>query len=401
MMNRRSVLAAAYLGMLIFGIVLTTLGAVLPSVIERFAIDKAAAGALLLLMSFGILAGSLVFGPLVDRYGFKWLLLASAAMIFLGLEGIAFAQSMGALRAAVLLIGFGGGVINGGVNALVADVSVTGERGAAISLLGVFFGVGAVGVPFALGMLLDYSSYTAIMAGVGVVVLGAGVYMARTEFPAPKQPQGFPIARATGLLRDPVLLLFGFMLFLESGIELTVGGWTATFFRDELAVTGERALVFLSLYWLGMMLARLVLGIVLRRTSPVRVLLACIAVGLVGSLLMIASRGLTPAALGVFLLGVGFASTFPIVLGFVGDRYAQLSGTAFSIAFVMALTGGMLLPYLTGVLGGRYGLRMSFLVVPIALVGIAVLLGVSRRQESQVRGPGSEVLGRSSVSPRS
>jgi fucose permease len=386
-MNRRSVLAAAYLGMLIFGIVLTTLGAVLPSVIERFGIDKAAAGTLFLLMSFGILAGSLVFGPLVDRHGYKWLLLASAALIFFGLEGIAFAPSMATLRTAVLLIGFGGGVINGGVNALVADISAEGERGAAISLLGVFFGLGAVGVPFALGMLLDDFSYTAIVAGVGAVVLGSIAFMAVTQFPAPKQPQGFPIAQAAGLLRDPVLLLFGLILFLESGVELTVGGWTATFFRDELGVTDERALVFLSLYWLGMMLARLVLGTVLRRTSAVGVLLACIGVGLVGSFLMLGSRGLAPAAAGVFLLGVGFAATFPVILGFVGDRYAHLSGTAFSIAFVMALTGGMVMPFITGVLGGRYGLRTSFLVVPVALVGIVVLLGVTARRVPSSRFP--------------
>jgi FHS family glucose/mannose:H+ symporter-like MFS transporter len=378
--NRRSVLAAAYLGMLVFGIVLTTLGAVLPSVIERFGIDTAVAGTLFLLMSFGILAGSLVFGPLVDRHGYKWLLVASAALIFVGLEGIAFAPSMGALRVAVLVIGFGGGIVNGGVNALVADVSAAGERGAAISLLGVFFGVGAVGVPFALGMFLGNSSYTAIIAGVGVVVLGALAFIAVTRFPAPKQAQGFPIAEGARLVRDPVLLVFGLMLFLESGVELTVGGWTSTFFRDELRVTSERALVFLSLYWLGMMLARLVLGGVLRRTAPARALLACIAVALVGAALMIGTTGLAAAAIGVFLLGVGFAATFPVVLGFVGDRYAHLSGTAFSIVFVMALTGGMILPYLTGVLGARYGLRMSFLVVPIALVGIVVLLGVVRRR---------------------
>ena len=158
-MNRRSLIAAAYLGMLIFGIVLTTLGAVLPSIIERFGIDTAVAGTLFLLMSFGIMAGSLVFGPLVDRYGYKWLLVASAALILVGLEGIAFAASLGAMRIAVLLIGFGGGVINGAVNALVADVSVEGERGAAISLLGVFFGLGAVGVPFVHGMLLGRYSY--------------------------------------------------------------------------------------------------------------------------------------------------------------------------------------------------------------------------------------------------
>ena len=39
MTNRRTLFAIACLGMLSFGIVLTTLGAVLPSVIERFGID--------------------------------------------------------------------------------------------------------------------------------------------------------------------------------------------------------------------------------------------------------------------------------------------------------------------------------------------------------------------------
>src|SRR6185369_15000318 len=72
--NRRALFTIACLGMLAFGIVLTTLSSVLPSVIERFGIDKAVAGSLFLLMTFGILVGSVVFGPIVDRNGHKGLL---------------------------------------------------------------------------------------------------------------------------------------------------------------------------------------------------------------------------------------------------------------------------------------------------------------------------------------
>ena len=42
--SRGAQFLCACLGMLAFGIVLTTLGAVLPSLIERFSLDKAAAG---------------------------------------------------------------------------------------------------------------------------------------------------------------------------------------------------------------------------------------------------------------------------------------------------------------------------------------------------------------------
>jgi FHS family glucose/mannose:H+ symporter-like MFS transporter len=377
MTNRRTLFAIACLGMLAFGIVLTTLGAVLPSVIERFGIDKAAAGSLFLLMTFGILIGSVVFGPIVDRNGYKGMLLLALALIVVGLEGIAFAPSMGWLRVAVALIGFGGGIINGGTNALVADISAEG-RTAGLSLLGVFFGVGAVGVPFALGSLLGVFSYSAIIAAVGALVVLPLLLTAATPFPAPKLPQGFPLGAAKGLVRDPVLLVMGLMLFLESGMEITVGGWTATFFKEELQIPDQRALVYLSLYWLGMMLARMALGLVLRQVAPTRVLLSCLAVAFAGALLLIMTRNASLAALGVFLLGVGFSATFPVVLGFVGDRYAALSGTAFSVVIVMALTGGMLLPYATGVLGASYGLRGSFVIVPVALALLALLLGLAR-----------------------
>jgi fucose permease len=380
--SRRGVLfTVACLGMLAFGIVLTTLGSVLPSLVERFGIDKSAAGALFVIMSFGILVGSVVFGPIVDLRGYKRVLVVAAAFIALGLAGIAYAPSLSWLRVAIVLVGLGGGVINGGTNALVADVSA-GERSAGLSLLGVFFGVGAVGVPFALALLLGRFSYSTLVAAVAALVLVPLVVAAVARFPAPKQAQGFPLADAGRLIRDPVLLLMGMMLFLESGMEITVGGWTATYFQEELGLGGQRALVFLSLYWLGMMLVRLGLGWLLRRASPARVLLACLGVALVGALLLIGTESVTAAGVGVFLIGCGFAATYPVVLGFVGDRYEQLSGTAFSVVIVMALVGGMLLPYATGALGAVYGLRGSFLIIPIALVLLAALLFVVTRRLS-------------------
>jgi MFS transporter, FHS family, glucose/mannose:H+ symporter len=377
--SRRALFACACLGMLAFGIVLTTLGAVLPSVIVRFGIDKAAAGALFLLMTFGILAGSLVFGPIVDRHGYRGMLAAATAFIIVGLEGIAFARGLGELRAAVVIIGLGGGVINGGANALVADISTAG-KGANLNLLGVFFGIGAMGVPFVLGALSGAFSHAAVLAAVGALVIVPLVVIMLTRFPAPKQAQGFPIAAAGRLFREPLLLLMGLMLFLESGIEITVGGWTSTFVKEELAVPERSALFLLSLYWMGMMLARLALGAILRRVSPFRVLYSCITIALIGTALLLSTERVAVAAIGVFLVGAGLAATFPTVLGFIGDRYAALSGTAFSLAIAMALVGGMLLPYAAGVLGGRYGLRGSLLIVPAALVTLTILLGILSRR---------------------
>jgi hypothetical protein len=49
------------------------------------------------------------------------------------------------------------------------------------------------------------------------------------------------------------------------------------------------------------------------------------------------------------MMGLGFASTFPIILGEIGQKYKEISGSAFSFALVIALTGNTLINLLVGV----------------------------------------------------
>lgn len=362
-----SFITIACLGMVSFGVVLTTLGASLPVVIERFSIDKTEAGGLLALVSFGVLVGALSFGPIADRRGYKGMLLVAFAAIVIGLEVVAAARTLPVLRIALLVIGVAGGVVNGAVNALVADVSGR-DREAALTFVGAFFGVGAAGVPLLLGTLSDALPFSGILAASGALVCVPLIVTARTTFPRSKQPHGFPVAEARRLLGDRVLLLIGAMLFLESGVETLTGGWTPTFFVDELGIPVQRAPLFLAVFWLGLLLGRLVLSVVLRRVSGARVMVASIAGALAGSVLLIASPSATLGAIGVFIMGAGFAATFPVMFGVVGERFAQLSGTALGIVMAMALSGGMLLPYVTGVIASLSGLRVAFAVVPVSLI---------------------------------
>jgi len=373
--NPRAVFTVACMGMLLFGIVLTTLGAILPDIITRFNVSKASAGSLFLLMTFAILLGSLLFGPSVDRVGYRAPLVAASALVAIGIETIAFAPSLMVVRIGVALIGLGGGVINVATNGVVADTAEEGKA-AGLSLLGVFFGIGAIGVPFLIGTLENIASQQSVLAGVGGVAIITFIATVATRFPFPKQPQSFPLHRAVQMIREESLLLLGLMLFLQSGMEITVGGWTSTFAREALALNGRAALFFLSLYWLGMMSARLMLGSLLKTVAPLRVLAFSLATSMLGVLLLITAHATTLAAIGVFLVGAGFAAVFPVVLGWLGERYQALSGTAFSIALVMALTGGMLLPYATGLISERFGMRASLIIVPIALLLSSTLLTI-------------------------
>jgi fucose permease len=370
--GHRAVFAAACLGMLLFGVTLTTLGSVLPPLIVRYGLEKADAGSLMALMTLGILVGSLVFGPVVDRYGYRPVLLAGAVGVALGLAAIAGAPSARILAPAMLAFGFAGGLLNGATNALVADITPEG-RGSGLALLGVFFGLGAFSVPLVLGVLLNWLTYPAIVAGLAALVMVPLVDFALVKLPPPKQAQGFPLGRVGALLGDPVLLLVGLMLFLQSGMEITLGGWSAQYVREVLGLSETLSIMVLSLFWVGMMTARLVLSWLLRSRPPSTVFPAFLAVALLGAGLMLAVR--TPVAVGVglFLLGAGLSAGYPTLLGFLGERYQDLTGTAFSAVFVMALIGGSTLSYATGVLGDRFGLRASLIVVPLGVLAQGLL----------------------------
>jgi hypothetical protein len=88
-------------------------------------------------------------------------------------------------------------------------------------VLGVFFGIGALGLPLVLGLLMKSLGYTMMLAGTGALVTLVLIYYLSIRFPAPKHPHGFPLRDAARLIRDPVVLLLGLILFFESGVEIT------------------------------------------------------------------------------------------------------------------------------------------------------------------------------------
>ena len=83
---------------------------------------------------------------------------------------------------------------------------------------------------------------------------------------------------------------------------------------------------------------------------------------------------------GLILLGVGLAAGFPVMLGYVGDRYKAVSGTAFSIVISMALIGSMVTNYLMGMIAAHYGIQhLVTVVLVLTALMLLFLLGIFRK----------------------
>jgi len=354
--NRRLVFWSACFGMLLFGIALLTLGAILPDLRIRHSLSAVEAGTLFSILPIGIIAGSLLFGPVCDRYGYRMLLTTSALLLFAGFEGLAFTHTSWILTLSVFITGMGGGAINGATNAVVSDISTSG-KGADLSLLGVFFGIGALGMPLFLSLLRKSLDFEAIVAATGFLALAAAIVFLIVRFPPAKQAGGIAVGQIGLMFKDLTLLLIAFFLFFQSAIEGLVNNWTTTYLTERVAAPQSAALMGLSAYVAGMTLARLFIGSLFRNVPVKRLLYVSFAITLASLLLFRLSGSMVPAAIGLFLLGTGIAAGVPTMLGFVGDRYSHMSGTAFSFVLVIALLGNMLINYSMGLVAENFGIK--------------------------------------------
>lgn len=356
--RKNLVFVVACIGMCFFGIATITLGSILPQLKTDLGFDNLQAAALVAFMPVGSLVGSMFFGPIIDRFGHKLMLILFSVILLLGLQGVAQFKVVYLLQMSIFLIGLGGGVLNGETNALAADISELHEKGTRLSVLGIFYGVGAISIPILLRFLSAYYTYNEILHGLGVIMSLLIIFFVTVAFPAPKQAKGFPIKKGVGLLKEKGLLLLSFILFFQSGIEVCCSTWTTSYFKQVTSITPEQGWTALTCMLVGLTISRIVLAMLYKSLKQETVLPYCLAVGVAGFALLTKSPEALRAYVGMFLIGAGLAATFPTVLSLIGQMYAELSGTAFSIALAVGLCGQIVFNYSTGAMSEMFGIQL-------------------------------------------
>ncbi len=361
--NKTKVFVAACIGMSFFGISMIVLGSILPILSDKFSLNTGQATALVAFLPIGMLIGSIIFGPIVDRQGYKGLLIISSLLVLIGLEGVAFFDKVPLVQLSIFLIGFGGGILNGETNALVSVMYDDSKRNSMLSLLGVFYGLGALGIPVLLSTLLKHFNIQQIFMGIGVVMFILIIYFLFLKYPEATQKQGFPLSEGFKLLKSRNLLILSMILFFQSGVEGVLNNWTVFYLTDFGFLDHSKALLTITVMTASLTAARLILVALLKKISQNKIFIISIIIAIAGVMFMIQPYYVT-SLVGMMLVGFGIASTFPIILGIIGAKFPAISGTAFSIALVFSLLGNNVMNSITGIWLNKSG---AF-VYPLILV---------------------------------
>ena len=362
--NTTAVFVAACAGMGFFGVAMLSLGPLLGHIGEL----GVNANVLPPTLTLGIILGTILFGPIVDKFGYKWLTIISSIIAQAGILGLNFFETDAPLQASIFMLGIGGGILNGLTNALVADIYDDSKRDSRMSILGAFYCIGAL-----LWTLLNYfiEDYNIPLYSMSAIMACFIIFFFFISFPKAKPADQVGIKQTMGLFKYPALLVFGLVLFFQSGLEGASGDYTVSFLTKTGRLGTDAATLAMTWFTIGMLAGRLILGKMMSTLKDLGTFYLYLGIALVGVAFLAFSNGAAGTYLAMALLGFGVGATFPVVLGHVGGIFRKQSGTAISIAVFIALLGQFTLKRITGAAFDAG----SFITLPIVLAAaIAVMM---------------------------
>lgn len=336
---------------------------------QHFALSATQLGLIVTVSYIGNLVFLLVGGNLSARFAKKRVLQVLMLIWMAALALFALTDSYPVLLVAMALVMGSSTLLNTTMN-LITPLLFTAAPGFFVNFLFFTQGIGTSGSQFFLGSMADgfpFWQYT----NLGLLVLGVAAFGMLLFCPVPEEPAVAPgaLPQAEGRLTDrlgvvvPFVLVFGFYFIAEHGVM----NWLVAYGTTGLEMTQAAASRYLSVFYGGVMLGRLVLSPLVDKLGVIR---SMQLFGVISGVLYVAGSlggaALMPlwAASGFFLSILYPTLVMSIRLYFPAQQVSGAAGTIISIASL----ADILFNVGFGRLVDLAGYRLSICVLPVSMV---------------------------------
>lgn len=325
----------------------------------------------------GVCTGGISFiaGPLIRKFGTGRVTFFSTLLTALGLIGISFSPNIVVMMVCTIIMGYGAGAIDTGLNNFIS----LHYKAKHMNWLHCCWGLGVTISPVIMSFFLagdngswreGYRVVALMQASIALIVLftlkkwnieKTGAAAAEKSADAPSKGL-FDILRMKGVLTS--ILSLG----LYCGGEFLIGTWGATYAVNVFAVAPDEAAKWVSLYYGGIMVSRIISGFASEKLSDNTLIKAGMAIAAAGMILLMLPVG-ESALFGLLLIGFGYGPVFPSVLHSVPARF----GIQYSADITGYHMGGA---YATGfavqLIYGYIASATTFLITPFVLFFLGV-----------------------------
>ncbi|MBQ3383261.1 MAG: MFS transporter [Bacteroidales bacterium] len=299
------------------------------------------------ILTLGIIAGTIICGIIMDRYGYKALLISASLALSLGLFGFIFCYELWQLVLSSFLIGAGGGILNSETIAIISDIYGDNLRGTMLSILGASYCVGSLLWTVICSVWLNDPMIPMKWSAAVIGVLSLAFIF--ISFPKAKLTKAdkFSLIDSLKLFKYHILAIAGFLFFFQGVLERISQTYSAAYYEDgigkEMAVT---SLIFMTV---GMAVGRFTLPVCLKVGGRKVSMFLFLAIAFIGALLQfLMPASLIGAFVSMTLLGIGIGVTAPVVFDYLGQVFKKHSGAAVSLSVIVAQIGMLLGDFLVG-----------------------------------------------------
>jgi len=397
------------LSYLVIGVAHVVGGSILEQLIAHYGLTYKDGGQWIMNQFLGFLVGVLLAPSITSRVGKRGAVLLAIGVLTLSEAAYSLLLPWGWMLAIAPLAGFGFGMTEAVVGAMIIDMAKNGKA-SAMSRLETFFGVGALLIPIAAAYLIQQSIWQvsfpilAAMSGITFVLwltmsfgelddeLGI---IARTpeakQIPS-NESNGLQNARGAGVSAFfgyprkalPFLLLSALFFMLYVGMEMSFSNYLPSILIVRSGVGDSSAAAVLSLFWGTMVLGRLFAGVLADRMGYSRYLFIATAGASVVFVLMAVMGQLSWMLAFVALSGLFFSGIFGIALVYANELIPGMTERTTSLLVAFGGLGGAIFPRVTGWIMDQYDVQstlwyISSLVILMLLL-LAAMLVLGKKQ---------------------
>ncbi|MFR0746905.1 MULTISPECIES: MFS transporter [Hungatella] len=325
--------------------------------------------------------GNLLFlslgGKLLDTFGRKTVVLSVTAIWVLSMLLNVVSDSYICILISMFFALGASTLLNTTVNIL-TPVVFSGYAGLMVNIFFFIQGIGTSGSQFVLGRYgLSYPGFKGVSFLLLLIGAAAGFLLILIPLGGERRPEHLqskvkteaPVTQANPKPAVFILLctMIGFYFIGEHGIM----NWLFSYCIQAFQLPSGKASVYLSLFWGGMTVGRLIFAPVVQRQGTVK---SIRIFGTVGTLLFCA--GILTGENGILLLsisGLAISVLYPTMVLLIQQIYpagvvATRTGAIISVATVADIVFNLFF----GVITGAIGYRLSFMILPACMVGFNI-----------------------------
>ena len=313
----------------------------------------------------------------------------SSLLLGLGLFMYALSPNYAMVLVAMGVSGVGSGGLEGMINPLVQDLHPE-DSGRYLNLTNAFWSVGVLGTALLAGEMLTHGiSWRVLMAGIGVlsVVTGILFLVFRNEV---EMHVNNSMAETAGhmwcILRHRTYWLFAAAMVCAGGAEGAYTYWSASYIQLCFNASPRAGGIGTACFAGGMILGRIAWGYLVGQDGLKKLIMLSALAGIVVSTGLLWISSFSGLCVVLVLAGVAVACFWPSLQSFAADVMDVDHTMLFILLSCAGIPGFGAVCWLMGLVGEWSGLWISFFMIPVVLLVLALtVLAVPRVKQGRHR----------------